>query len=639
MVQKWILTVGMMILLVLMPGMVLAEEAAEEDLSELEWTFYQDYEFEFEFYYPADWEVEYDYAGVRATTIFKDLEGGYEGNDYQVFTIVTMPNQGGLTLEDWWGEQEAQGSLYEKTAETEIAGLEAYQLEPATATEAGPRYIFMTLPGEGGDIYDISTTGLSDELIDEILVDFEFMTCRDEYFDCSISEMPCCEGLTEVSLSVEEDGECMTASCGSICVLQGDGVCGENESTCNSPDDCAPAVWDVVEEEAYMTSCVEEAVADMTEILAEDYCQCTLDIIQETYSSSEEVMQMPMGELLQIAAECIQQNVTAFMDVDYTNANFDAISYVREEEIVSGYSDGNYKPDNSINRAEFTKIIVGAVYTPEEIESCIFEAEFPDVATDQWFAPYVCMASNEGVIGGYPDGTFKPGNKINFAEASKIIVKGFGYDIVQRDVWYEPFVEALSSRKAIPTTIESFGYNITRGEMAEMIYRLKEGVTEVDYLELEEGKLNQGTNIFSLEDIKAGDEVAGMEVLSMEPFNEKYNMGVPVRELSESNVSIEFGGEVTLTGEYYYANSDMVLDQHCFGSLDEISIKKLPQLSSDKRPIWFCFENKEQVERILGGKDGMATIVIDRYILNIYPSEIFSKARFKDVISVENSSN
>lgn len=153
-----------------------------------------------------------------------------------------------------------------------------------------------------------------------------------------------------------------------------------------------------------------------------------------------------------------------------------AIQYVFDAAIVSGYPDRTYKPDITINRAEFTKIILLATTPSQDIfgENC-----FPDVGKE-WFAPYICTALQKGIIQGYPDGTFKPGNTINFVEAASIIIHAFSYSTEPGCTclpWYKPLVDTLAELKAIPTSITSFDSRITRGEMAEIIYRLKLNVT------------------------------------------------------------------------------------------------------------------------------------------------------------------
>ncbi len=170
-----------------------------------------------------------------------------------------------------------------------------------------------------------------------------------------------------------------------------------------------------------------------------------------------------------------------FSDVSGDYVNAEAITYLKDNGVVSGYPDGTYQPANEINRAEFTKIVMGALYTDlKATKDC-----FPDVKKDQWFAPYVCKAKETSVIAGYPDGTFKPENKITFSEASKIVANalaggaagGVAPDATAEN-WYKPYVETLQIRNAIPLSVQFFDENITRDEMAEMIYRLKDNVND-----------------------------------------------------------------------------------------------------------------------------------------------------------------
>lgn len=166
----------------------------------------------------------------------------------------------------------------------------------------------------------------------------------------------------------------------------------------------------------------------------------------------------------------------SFSDVPDTYLYAEAIDYAYESGIVSGYSDGSYLPDNPINRAEFTKVVINSKFGESDIQGCEAGKTFPDVKESDWYYPYVCVASNYGIINGYPDGSFKPGNNINFVEAAKIIVNTFGYKVSASEIWYKPFVEVMETTSAIPGTIYSFERNITRGEMAEMVYRLREGI-------------------------------------------------------------------------------------------------------------------------------------------------------------------
>ncbi|PIP66327.1 hypothetical protein COW94_02365 [Candidatus Peregrinibacteria bacterium CG22_combo_CG10-13_8_21_14_all_44_10] len=172
-----------------------------------------------------------------------------------------------------------------------------------------------------------------------------------------------------------------------------------------------------------------------------------------------------------------------FPDVTSDHANYDAIVYVEENGIFNGYPDGTFGPDETINRAEFVNVIVGAIdHNEVGCEGNIFD----DFGDDVWYYAYVCIAKSMGIVGGYPDGTFRPSDDINFAEAAKVLVEGFGYDVIvsEADLWYEPYVRVLQDANAAPMSIESFDQDVTRGEMAEMIYRLRAEITDKESAQL-----------------------------------------------------------------------------------------------------------------------------------------------------------
>ncbi len=175
-----------------------------------------------------------------------------------------------------------------------------------------------------------------------------------------------------------------------------------------------------------------------------------------------------------------------FTDVEPSSPFAEAIEYIRTKGIVQGFADGTYQPDKSIARAGFIKIVVEAKYSDTEISNCIDENSsesqnvfFPDVPAAEWFAPYVCVAKVNDIIKGFPDGTFHPEKEISFVEAAKIIANTFSdSELTDGDPWYQPYVTELETVAAIPTSIETFEQLITRGEMAEIIYRILEKVTD-----------------------------------------------------------------------------------------------------------------------------------------------------------------
>lgn len=194
-----------------------------------------------------------------------------------------------------------------------------------------------------------------------------------------------------------------------------------------------------------------------------------------------------IGTLVLTSGALAMEPLKPFSDVPSGSEYYDAVSYLQTEGIITGYEDGTFKPYQTINRAEFTKIIVGASgYSPSTDPSGydIYSLQgltFKDIENGAWYNPYLREAKKQGFIDGYPDGTFKPATEINFAEATKIIVTSTGGDFAGAgyppEEWYHKYVNVLDNGNAIPTTINSFDQKITRGEMSEMLYRLKKNET------------------------------------------------------------------------------------------------------------------------------------------------------------------
>ncbi|MDD5055699.1 MAG: S-layer homology domain-containing protein [Candidatus Peribacteraceae bacterium] len=174
-----------------------------------------------------------------------------------------------------------------------------------------------------------------------------------------------------------------------------------------------------------------------------------------------------------------------FTDVSATRSDFQAIEYLRTQNVVKGYLDGRYKPDASINRAEFVEFIINPlILDTNDMGACVktnisaaaTNVFFTDVSKDSWYAENICFAKTKQIVDGYPNGTFRPGATINFAEAAKIISNVFSIQIQQEGTagyWYRPYVQSLSDLHAIPTGITRIGQTLTRGDMAEIVYRLK----------------------------------------------------------------------------------------------------------------------------------------------------------------------
>lgn len=176
-----------------------------------------------------------------------------------------------------------------------------------------------------------------------------------------------------------------------------------------------------------------------------------------------------------------------FWDVKPEHEYHEAIMYMGEINLMRGYDNLNraFLPEQKVNRAEFMKIMMTSIgHLQAEKREC-----FSDV-TFEWFAPYVCAAKERGFVNGYSDGSFRPGQNVTFVEAAKLIVKSAGLALPKVDSrnWYDLYVLALEERGAIPMSIERFDQELTRGEVAEIFWRVDAGITMLPNRKYEELK-------------------------------------------------------------------------------------------------------------------------------------------------------
>lgn len=192
-----------------------------------------------------------------------------------------------------------------------------------------------------------------------------------------------------------------------------------------------------------------------------------------------------------------------FTDVKGGMAYAYAIGLMAKIGVIEGYSDGTFRPDATVNRAEFLKIVLLASGYGDRIPEVSSSSGFSDTDANAWYAKYVAFSKAKGIIEGYPDGTFKPDQQISRAEGLKIIIgeffhgneKSIGtyseddkmaitgcYDRFMKDVesgsWYENFAFYAHGRCIIPSQMVDDHYlypakALTRGETIEMMLRAR----------------------------------------------------------------------------------------------------------------------------------------------------------------------
>ncbi|MCR1848938.1 IdeS/Mac family cysteine endopeptidase [Paeniclostridium sordellii] len=182
----------------------------------------------------------------------------------------------------------------------------------------------------------------------------------------------------------------------------------------------------------------------------------------------------------------------------YANPNLNDISgHWAKKEInqfissgyVNGYEDKTFRPDNSITRAEFVKLVnkYFGFNNKEDIK-------FSDININDWYYKDICIASKAGYINGYEDKTFKPNKTITREEVSKILIsiknkQDNVYDKLNKypdknkvSNWAKPYVEGAIEQgylKGNDLGLLNPTNNITRAESITILSRVVKEKTEI----------------------------------------------------------------------------------------------------------------------------------------------------------------
>ncbi len=157
------------------------------------------------------------------------------------------------------------------------------------------------------------------------------------------------------------------------------------------------------------------------------------------------------------------------------------VEAVKNLGLVSGYEDGSLGVDLKVNRAEFLKVVADAV--DADFSGASYENCFEDV-TDQWFAVFVCYAADQKWVSGYGDEGFRPADEVSFPEALKIALEAFNFSVpeevdqmplpgVEAGSWYAPYVTVAVNEGILGDgLVFNIENKLTRLEMVVLIYRV-----------------------------------------------------------------------------------------------------------------------------------------------------------------------
>lgn len=118
----------------------------------------------------------------------------------------------------------------------------------------------------------------------------------------------------------------------------------------------------------------------------------------------------------------VMSNQVQFSDVQSSYWASQYVQSLAQANVIGGFPDGSFRPEEQMTRAQFASIISGAFAVPDVREA----KAFSDVPADHWAANAIATAYAKGFLSGYPDGTFGLDQPITRLEVLLSLASGLG---------------------------------------------------------------------------------------------------------------------------------------------------------------------------------------------------------------------
>ena len=180
--------------------------------------------------------------------------------------------------------------------------------------------------------------------------------------------------------------------------------------------------------------------------------------------------------------------MSVFADLETTHWAYESIVALKDEGIISGKGDGSFAPNDNVTREEFVKMLVLSLGLNNT------DGETPvlsDMSGNEWFAPYVYAAFNNGIVNGIGEG-FGVGQNITRQDMAVLCARAIEFKAVTLEpvrenmafadeisdyakdavakLWGAGLVNGKSETEFAPTA------TATRAEAAKMLYEVLKAI-------------------------------------------------------------------------------------------------------------------------------------------------------------------
>ena len=131
-----------------------------------------------------------------------------------------------------------------------------------------------------------------------------------------------------------------------------------------------------------------------------------------------------LAPTMAFAATTSASSSAAYSDIEGTACE-GAVNVLSALKVVDGFTDGTYKPEQTVTRAQMAKLIVTALGVADYATAKT--SKYTDMGAATWAIPYVEYASNLNIVNGVGHGKFNPNGLVTYEQAATMIVRALGY--------------------------------------------------------------------------------------------------------------------------------------------------------------------------------------------------------------------
>ncbi len=153
-----------------------------------------------------------------------------------------------------------------------------------------------------------------------------------------------------------------------------------------------------------------------------------------------------------------------------------AVNVLSALGVVDGFTDGTYKPEQIVTRAQMAKLIVAALGVSEYATAK--NSSYTDMGSAQWAIPVVEYATNLGIINGVGNSKFAPNKPVTYEQVATMLCRALGYTTASKEMNGTYPAVFVQKARALGILDDIQGYSIgtgaNRGDCAIMLYNALE---------------------------------------------------------------------------------------------------------------------------------------------------------------------